>query len=166
MNQNQQYVLTRAGYEALEQELQEYQQRLDRHMQELADIQSDVDENYDEQAAEYDVRTRKEFLSQRIGNLKLILQDAEVIDEDPNPRTVDPGDRVTVWNASQKEQLQYDLIGSAEAQYGREGVSIDSPVGEALLGKRRGDVVEVETPDGMVRYMICGIERSPTAHRD
>lgn len=163
MTNDQRNILTRAGYEALQQQLVDYQQRLAVHMENLENMQYGADEQFDEDGAEFDVRTRREFLEERIGNLELILREAEIIDEDPNPHTVDPGDRVTVWNAVEKQTFVYDLIGSSEVIYGREGVSIESPVGAALIGKRVGDVVEVETPDGMDRYVIRSIERSPEA---
>lgn len=159
MSQDERYILTPTGYETLQQQLTGYEQRLKRQMDDVENLQNDVDEQYGEEGAAYDIHTRREYLMERIENLRLILRDAEVIHEDPNPRLIDPGDRVTVWNATEREARQYDLIGSAEVQYGREGISIESPVGKALIGQRVGDVIHVETPEGTVRYVIRSIER-------
>ncbi|MFN8528292.1 MAG: GreA/GreB family elongation factor [Anaerolineae bacterium] len=157
----QRYTLTRAGYEQLQRQLAEYQERRASRQDQLDDVQADSDKNVPEEGADFDVRTMTEFLDERIGNLTEILEHADVIDQDPDDRTVDPGDRVTLWNLQDRAEVQYDLIGSAEAMYGREGVSLDSPVGAALKGKRVGDVIDVQTPDGAAHYTIRRIERSP-----
>jgi transcription elongation factor GreA len=159
----QQFVLTKAGYEQLQLELADYEARRSGQAEEESDVQSDVDEQFPEEGAEFEARTMREFMDERIGNLKLILERAQVVEEDPDPRVVDPGDRVTVWSVSENEEFQYDLVGSAEVMYIGEGVSVDSPVGQALLGKRVGDVFEVETPDGTTRYAIRHIEPIPAA---
>lgn len=166
MNDEQSYTLTQAGYADLQRQLADYRERLAQHRAELTDIQHDSDEQFEEEGAEFEVRTRREFLEERIGNLELILSQATVLDEDPDPRTVDPGDRVTLWETTHREAVRYDLIGSAEAQYGRSGVSTESPVGAALLGRQVGDVVEVQTPDGRVRYVIQAIDRTPAVDGD
>lgn len=156
-----QFVLTRAGYEQLQRELADYEARRAGQAEEESSVQSNVDEQFPEEGAEFEARTMREFMDERIGNLKLILEQAEIVDEDPDLRTVDPGDRVTVWSLNENQQFQYDLVGSAEAIYIGEGVAVDSPVGKALLGKRVGDVIEVETPDGTARYAIRHIEPIP-----
>lgn len=159
--QNDRYILTRAGYEQLQRELADYQARRARQQEEIGDIQNDGSENFPEEGAEFEARTMREFLDERIGNLTLILRNADVVDQDPDPRTVDPGDRVTVWSVEEGEEYEYDLIGGAEVMYGRLGVSIDSPVGNALLGRKIGDMVNVETPEGITRYVIRAITRTP-----
>lgn len=157
------YILTRAGYEQLQRELVDYQERRARQQEAVGDMQQDGSENYPEEGAEFEARTEREFLDERIGNLTLILRSAEVVDDDPDPRTVDPGDRVTVWSIEEGQEYEYDLIGGAEVMYGRLGVSIDSPVGSALIGRKIGEMVNVETPDGSTRYVIRAITRTPTA---
>ncbi|MDX2139345.1 MAG: GreA/GreB family elongation factor [Chloroflexota bacterium] len=155
------YTLTRAGYDQLQRELTDYQERRAQQQIEMESIQDNTTENYPEEGAEFEARTMREIMDERIGNLILILQQADVTDEDPNPRTIDPGDRVTAWNVQDREEVEFDLVGSAEVMYGREGVSIESPVGQALIGRRVGDVVDVATPDGMTRYAIRRVVRTP-----
>jgi transcription elongation factor GreA len=160
---SQQFVLTKAGYEQLQRELEDYEARRAGQHEELTSVQTDMDEQFPEEGAELEARTMREFMDERIGHLKLILAHAQVVEEDPDPHVVDPGDRVTVWSVSENQEFQYDLVGSAEVMYIGEGVSVDSPVGQALLGKRVGDVFEVETPDGITRYAIRHIEPIPAA---
>ncbi len=153
------FVLTQAGYRELQQELQrleaQYQNELSLYPEEQP---FDTDPSHEEGA--YDnAREDKETTNERIGHLKLVLEHADVIgDEDPDAGRVDPGERVTIWDVAERTTRVFDLIGPEEAIAGRRGVTLDSPVGKALLGRRIGDVVTVETPDGKVRYAIRKIE--------
>ncbi len=155
------FILTRAGYEALQRELKALQARRQGEMDEFADMSDywDIDPSKEE-AAYFDSRTTKEQLDERIGHLTLVLQHAQVMDDDPDPTRVDPGDRVTVWDFGENREQHFDLVGSEEVTHGRRGVSTASPVGKALLGRRVGDVIEIDVPDGRTRYAIRRIERS------
>jgi transcription elongation factor GreA len=155
------FILTRQGYEQLQRELTDIEARRAERLEQLRDYKDDVGENPNEEGAFFEAETMKEHFDERIGHLQLVLQEAEVIDDDPNPHTADPGDRVTVWDVDAREERTFDLIGSAEATYLREGVSIESPVGQALIGKRVGETVEVTTPDGRAQYVIRRLERIP-----
>lgn len=155
------FPLTQTGYEQLKTELENLEREHAAQQQDFADVNYSNDPSHEE-AAYDEVRTTKDDLEEKIGHLKLVLQNAEVISEDADPEGVNLGERVTVWDSAAKETLQFDLIGSEEATHGREGVTDDSPVGKALLGKRIGDVVEVDVPDGKMRYVIRKIEPLPT----
>ncbi len=153
------FVLTRAGFEELQAELRRLQAKRQDELSGYPEMQPfDVDPSHEEGA--YDnAREDKETTEERIGHLKLVLEHADVIgDEDPDPGRVDPGERVTVWDVMERTTRQFDLIGREEAIAGREGISLDSPVGKALLGRRVGDVVTVDVPDGKARYAIRKIE--------
>jgi len=155
------FVLTRQGYEQLRQELDDLEARRAERIAQLADYKDDVGDNPNEEGAFFEAETMREHFDERIGHLELVLQHAEVIDEDPDPAAVDPGDRVVVWDLDALEERIFDLIGSTEAEYVREGVSIESPVGIALLGKHVGDIVEVAVPEGRSRFAVRRIERIP-----
>lgn len=155
------FVLTRQGYEDIKQELAALEEEQRERLNQMADINNDVGENGPEEAAFFEVQTMKEHVEERIGHLRLVLEHAEVVDEDPDPNRVDPGDRVTVWDLETLEERTFDLIGSTEATYIREGVSIESPVGQALLGRKVGEIVEVAVPDGRARYAIRAISPIP-----
>jgi transcription elongation factor GreA len=100
-----------------------------------------------------------------------VLDQAEVLEEDPDLSRVDPGDQVTVWDFSEKGQQVFNVVSSAETIYARDGipgreVSTESPVGQALLGKQVGDVIEIEVPDGKAKYAIRRIEPLSTLTRE
>jgi transcription elongation factor GreA len=156
------FVLSQAGYDALMQELNALQAEYDERREEFFDANSDVDPA-PEEAAYFDTRVRKEFLEERIGHLKLVLERAEIVTEDADPHGVDAGERVVVWDFSEDRERVFNLVSSTEAVYahheipGHE-VSIDSPVGQALVGRCVGEVVEVQVPDGTAKYVIRRIE--------
>ncbi len=154
------FYLTRDGYQQLRRELEMLERQYQEQLTNFADVNSNSDTSKEE-AADFETRVMKERTYERIGHLKLVLEHAEVVDEDPDPLRVNPGERVTVWDFDADEARQFDLVGSTEAVYIREGVSIESPVGKALLGRSVGDVVEADVPDGKVRYAIRKIEQIP-----
>lgn len=154
----QRFVLTQSGYEQLQQELAELEVREREERERLQDVVSDIDPSV-EMGAYFDARTMSEQIEQRMTYIRQALNQAEIIGEDPDPARVDPGDRVTVWDIAAQTERRFDLLGSTEVVIGGTGVSTDSPVGQALLGHRVGDVVEIEIPDGKARYAIRHIER-------
>ena len=161
MAEQDRFILTRQGYEDLQRDLKALEQEYRESFEEFVDVNVSNDPSREE-AAYDEARTRKEFVEEQLDYLRNVLKRAQVIDEDPDLTTVDPGDRVTVWDFEQKKETAFDLVGdSPEVIYGREGISIESPVGQALLGRRVGDLVQVQTPDGKVRYAIRKIERIP-----
>jgi len=58
-----------------------------------------------------------------------------------------------------KEEIDYMLVSEDEADYGQNRISISSPVGKALLGRKIGDIVNIKVPAGALRYKITGISR-------
>jgi transcription elongation factor GreA len=158
----EQFVLSRAGYDILKQELAELEAEHQQRLAEFADVNYDVDPSTEE-AAYFDTRVMKEQVEERIGHLQLVLSRAEVIEDDPDPLRVDPGEQVTVWDFAEKCEQVFNLVSSAETVYARDAipgreVSVESPVGQALLGKSVGDVIEIEVPDGKTKYAIRRIE--------
>jgi transcription elongation factor GreA len=69
-------------------------------------------------------------------------------------RRVNIGDRIIVWDFQDQREREFLVVSSPEVQQTANGVSADSPVGKALLGKRIGDIIEVEVPDGIARYSV------------
>ena len=84
------FTLSKTGYEALKQELAALEADYQEHRANFEDANSDIDPSREE-GAYFDTRVTKEHFEERIGHLKLVLERAEVITEDPNPRGVDPG---------------------------------------------------------------------------
>ena len=70
------------------------------------------------------------------------------------------GCQVTILDMEYEEELEYKIVGSTEANSRKGKISNESPVGKALIGRKIGDVVEVETQAGMLRYKVLEIQRS------
>lgn len=156
VNPDEKFILTRAGYDAIKQELADLE-ALDRtETDDLAAVHPDNDPSREE-PAEFETKVTKEATDEHIGHLRLVLQNAQIVDDDPDLSTVDPGDRVTLWSFREKQEMQFDLVGGTEVVEGHDGIAVNSPVGKAILGHRVGDVVTVETPDGQQRYAIRAI---------
>lgn len=149
-------ILTRAGYEQLQRELNELEERLKRAVSAIADVEEDEGE----EAAFFDAVTDREYLQGRIASLRHTLNNARVVDGDDDPDVVSVGNRVTVSDEL-GDDFTFDILSSAEVMAGRRGVTNDSPVGVALLGRRIGETVEVETPDGIAHYTIEAIDDIP-----
>lgn len=164
---DEQFILTPAGYEDLKNQLADFEAR----RAEVLPLYDAVDEDSgnlegEEAGAFYDTRTRLEYIDERIGHLRYVLDRAIVSDEDPDPKRVDPGEEVVVWDVEEKKERIFTILDGEEAQmtYNRSNedkrvVSSNSPVGQLLLGATIGDVIEVEVPDGTARYAVRRIHR-------
>ena len=151
--------LTRKGYHTLQRELNVLTSEENSKVAEmLAEARED---DQGEEAVFFDAMISKERLDERVSHLQNVLARAEIIDADEDPDTITPGNRVTVYDTTEKEDFSLDLLDTEEITHGRRGVSLDSPVGKALLGKQVGDRVKVEVPDGLVTYKVREIEMIP-----
>ena len=111
--------------------------------------------------SEYDeAKNEQGKLYSRIAELEVILQHVVIIDEAATPSNVVAiGSLVTVVNAQGKEMPPYRIVGSQEADPMHGIISEDSPFGKAFLGKKEGDTVTVEAPQGNITYTLKKIER-------
>ncbi|TFZ39628.1 transcription elongation factor GreA [Soehngenia longivitae] len=151
--------LTPEGLEKLEMELEEAKvvkrkEVADRIKQALAF--GDISEN-----AEYDqAKNEQAKLEERIAKLEAMLRNAVIIDDDEiSTDIVSIGSRVTVLDLEFNEELEYTIVGSAEADPFEGKISNESPMGKALLGRKVGDTVNVQAPDGTIKYKIKAIMR-------
>jgi transcription elongation factor GreA len=106
----------------------------------------------------FNILSQKNYIDERLSNIKRILANAIVLDEDHDPDTANAGDRVVVLDIEEDEEITFDLLDSAEVVHSRRGISTKSPVGAALVGKKIGDTVTVKTPDGKVKFKILRFE--------
>lgn len=117
----------------------------------------DISEN-----AEYDqAKNEQGQLEEKISKLEDMLRNAKIIDE--NEITTDKvsvGSKVKVLDIEYDEETEYTIVGSAEANPYSGRISNESPVGRALLGGKINDVVDVQVPDGIVRFKILDIMRN------
>ena len=116
----------------------------------------DISEN-----SEYDqAKNEQAQLEDRILRLETMLRNARLIDEDDiSTDIVSIGSKVTVKDLEYNEEMEYSIVGSAEADPFKGKISNESPVGSALLGYKSGDIVEVVVPDGKIKYQILTITR-------
>lgn len=148
--------LTPEGYEMLQRELEDARVRVQRATDEIADLHNDPDDQnqFPEEAAEFDAKTTQERFQERVRHLEFVLSRAEIIEDDPDPERVNVGDTVVVWDFQDNRERTFEIVSSEEAIGTQNGVSAESPVGKVLLGKKVGEVVEVAAPEGNVRYSV------------
>ncbi len=162
----EQFVLTPAGYQNLQTQLAELLAARGRDVIDLDEVDDDTGNLEGEEAgAFYENKTNLEHVDERIGHIRFVLERAKVETEDPNPHSVDPGEEVALWDFVDRKERTFIVLDGEEAQmtYNRlqrgTVVSSNSPVGQALLGAKIGDVIEVEVPDGKARYAVRRITR-------
>ena len=122
-----------------------------------ARAQGDLSEN-----AEYDAaKDEQRDVEARIEELEKILKNAEVVVEDEvDLDRINIGCRVLIKDLEFDEELEYKIVGSTEANSLKGKISNESPVGKALIGAKKGEIVEVETPAGVLRYEVLEIQRA------
>ena len=124
--------------------------------------QGDLSENAEYDAAkdeQRDIELRD--IEARIEELEKILKNAEVVvEDDVDLDTINIGCTVDVYDKEFEEEIVFQLVGSTEANSLEGKISNESPVGKALIGKKVGDVVAVETQAGVIEYEVLKINRS------
>ena len=106
-----------------------------------------------------DAKNEQAFVEGRILQLEVMLRNARVIDNHAvPPDRVAVGSTVRVKDLSAGDEITYMIVGSPEADPDQDKINNESPVGRALLGKRKGDTVEVTVPAGKMRYSILHIK--------
>ena len=149
--------ITKKGYDALKAELDRlHKVERPKVIEAIAEARAhgDLSEN-----AEYDAaKERQGFIEARISELNHKLADARIIDTSKlSSETVVFGATVLIVESESKQKKQYPLVGQDEADLQDGKISVQSPVGKALIGKRVGDLVEVTTPARVVEYEVCEI---------
>ncbi|BCV20107.1 transcription elongation factor GreA [Moorella sp. Hama-1] len=153
-------LLTANGLKKLEEEL-EYLKTVRR--QEVAERLKqaiefgDISEN-----SEYeDAKNEQAFIEGRILTLEKKLRNAKVIVASEVPDdVVSLGSRVTLKDLDDGEEIQYEIVGSMEADPAENRISNESPVGKALLGHHTGEIIDIQVPAGNLRYQIMNIDRA------
>ncbi|MSQ15454.1 MAG: transcription elongation factor GreA [Dehalococcoidia bacterium] len=151
--------LTQEGYDRLKEELGRLTS-VRRH--EAVDRIHEAKENGRNSVSdgEYeDAKKDQGFVEGRIRTLENILSNASIIKRDTShpPDVARLGCKVTVLNQEHKEE-QFSLVGSAEASPRHGRISNESPVGQALIGRRIGDQIEVLVPGGVIKFTVTAIE--------
>ena len=153
------YILTYAGLKQYEDELQNLKvfkrKEVAQKIKEARE-QGDLSEN-----AEYDAaKDEQRDIEARIEELEKLLKNAEVVVEDEiDLDKINVGCKVKVRDLEFDEDMEFSIVGSTEANSLQNKISNESPVGQALIGKKVGDIVDVETQMGTIQYQVLEIQR-------
>jgi transcription elongation factor GreA len=101
----------------------------------------------------------QELLERRITTLEAVLTAARVIDHPPRDGTVGVGSSVRLHDVDSGNTTEYLIVGSIEADPVERKLSSESPVGRALLGRRAGDILDVNAPRGTMRFRILEVHK-------
>ncbi len=113
----------------------------------------DISEN-----SEYDdAKNEQAFIEGHILELENKINTAKIIDENIKSNVVSIGSKVKLLDKTYGDEIEYVIVGSSEADPFANRISNESPVGRALLGKKKNQVVDVQTPDGICKYKILGV---------
>ena len=152
-------VLTRSGAEKLKAELKELKEVRRAEIAEKikeARAQGDLSEN-----AEYDAaKDEQAEIEARIAEIENTLKNSELVQEAADTKTVFVGAKVTVREEGADEDEVLYIVGSKEANSINNKISNESPLGQALMGAKRNQIVTVSLPTGDMKYKILKIERN------
>ena len=111
--------------------------------------------------AEYDAAKEAQgMLEMKISKLEAVLSNARLIDESQlDLSKVLVLSKVTIKNLNNQMQLKYTLVAESEADLKSGKISVSSPIGKGLLGKKVGEIAEVVVPNGTIKFEIISIER-------
>lgn len=150
-------LLTEEGLKKLQDELEQLKTTGRKEVADrLAEAISygDLSEN-----SEYDeAKNQQAFVEGRILELEEQIKNAEIITEEKKKGVVQIGSTVKIKRVGGAEEREYTLVGSTEADPSMHKISNESPVGAAILGKKKGVTVDVVAPGGNFQYEILGVE--------
>ena len=150
------HYVTRKGYEKLKKELADaIAQRpvISAAIAEARD-KGDLSENAEYEAA----REAQGILEARIVNLKDQVASARVIDESQiGTEKVQMLNKVRVMNLNAKKEMEFTLVGESEADFAAGKLAATTPIGRALMGHKKGEIVEAKVPSGILRFEILDI---------
>lgn len=114
----------------------------------------DLSENAEYQEA----RDMQAAIEERIAHLEQVIKEAKIVAHDKKGDVVGLGSEVVIQKDKQKEKLTYTIVGSEEANIHEHKLSYLSPLGEALMGKAKGDTFTFDTPTGKQTYTVLKVE--------
>jgi transcription elongation factor GreA len=150
-------VITSEGLARLNAELEDLRTNGRREIAERIRTAVLTNANVAESAEYHEARDDQATLERRIAVLEERIALAELADPDGTNGLVDVGERVRVRDIESGRRLQFELVGALEADVSRGRVSVLSPVGRALVGRKRGEVAVVDAPQGERRLKILSI---------
>ena len=152
-------LLTQEGYDNLEKELEYLKTEKRTEISERIKVAlgfGDLSEN-----SEYDEAKNAQASNEiKIAELENKLRYARIIDESEiDTKTVQVGNIVRILDMEYNEELEYTIVGSTEVDVAQNKISNESPIGKALLGAKKNQEVEAQTPGGIVKYKVLQIKK-------
>ncbi len=152
-------VLTKDGVAKLEAELENLKTVKRREVAEKIKVAlsfGDLSEN-----SEYDeAKNEQGIVESRIAEIEATLAHAQVIDaDDITTEKVGIGNVVKIFDIEMEEEMEFQIVGTSEANIDKGQMSDESPIGAALLGHKIGETVDVEAPSGMLQFKILEISK-------
>lgn len=154
MDQKNALTITREGMDNLKHELEQLKTVKRKEVADKIKVAlsfGDLSEN-----SEYDeAKNEQAIVEARIAQLEHSIKNAKVVDKsDIKKDVIGIGSKVTVYDVKYNETIEYTIVGQTEADPLKGKISDRSPVGQALVGRKKGDKVEVEAPGGVAQYEI------------
>lgn len=152
-------LLTQEGYDNLEKELEYLKTEKRTEISERIKVAlgfGDLSEN-----SEYDEAKNAQASNEiKIAELENKLRYAKIIDESEiDTKSVQVGNKVTILDLEYNEELEYTIVGSTEVDLSQNKISNESPIGSALMGAKKNQIVEAKTPGGIVKYKVVNIKK-------
>lgn len=152
-------ILTQEGFENLEKELEYLKTEKRAEIAERIKVAlgfGDLSEN-----SEYDeAKSAQAANEDKIAELENKVRYAKIIDDaEIDTKTVQVGNTVKLWDEEFDEEVVYTIVGSTEADLLQNRISNESPIGMALLGAKKNEIVEVQAPVGVSKYKILSITK-------
>ena len=159
MEENKEVLLTQEGYDKLEKELEYLRTEKRAEVAERIKVAlgfGDLSEN-----SEYDeAKTAQAENEAKIADLENKIRYAKIIDESEiDTKTVQVGNVVKVFDMEFEEEETYTIVGSTEVDLSQNKISNESPIGSALMGAKKNQIVEVNAPAGVIRYKVLSITK-------
>ncbi len=148
-------VLTKQGLEKLKEELEYLKTDKRKEISERIKIAQEFGD-LSENAEYHEAKDEQAFTEGRILELEHLIKTSEVAEENINKDIIGIGSKVIV--EKDDHELSFTIVGSTEADPASGKISLDAPLGSALLNKKVGDEVEVELPGGLVKYKVIDIQ--------
>ena len=152
-------LVTQEGYDNLEKELEYLKTEKRTEIAERIKVAlgfGDLSEN-----SEYDEAKNAQASNEiKIAELENKIRYARIIDESKiDTKTIQVGNKVKILDMEFDEELEYTIVGSTEVDLSQNKISNESPIGSALLGAKKNQVVEAQTPGGVVKYKVLAIKK-------
>ena len=152
-------LVTQEGYDNLEKELEYLKTEKRTEIAERIKVAlgfGDLSEN-----SEYDEAKNAQASNEiKIAELENKLRYARIIDESEiDTKTVQVGNKVKILDMEYDEELEYTIVGSTEVDLAQNKISNESPIGSALLGAKKNQVIEAQTPGGVAKYKVLEIKK-------